>query len=108
MAPTFRFWAAPEACAGACWAAAVGLAWAAGVGLLSGLAYQRRHETQADCFALALMREAGLATAPTADLLLAIDTHAAEGPAWAALLSSHPQTPERAAALRAGRADGCR
>lgn len=75
--------------------------------LLSGLAYQRGHEAQADCFALVLMREAGLPTAPTADLLLAIDTSNSQGPAWAALLSSHPQTPERAAALRAGRAEGC-
>lgn len=75
--------------------------------LLSGLAYQRGHEAQADCFALALMREAGIATAPTADLLLAIDKGSTQGPAWTALLSSHPQTPERAAALRAGRAEGC-
>ena len=78
-----------------------------GASLLSGLAYQRRHETQADCFGLSLMREAGLPTAPTADLLLAIDKSEHHDPTWAALLSSHPQTPERAAALRAGRADGC-
>lgn len=78
-----------------------------GASLLSGLAYQRRHETQADCFALALMRQAGLPTTPTADLLLAIDDSRTQAPTWAALLSSHPQTPERAAALRAGRAEGC-
>ncbi|WP_427915234.1 M48 family metallopeptidase [Ramlibacter sp. MMS24-I3-19] len=78
-----------------------------GASLLTGLAYQRGHEAQADCFALALMREAGIATAPTADLLTAIDSHGSEGPAWSALLSSHPQTPERAAALRAGKAEGC-
>lgn len=75
--------------------------------LLSGLAYQRRHEMQADCFALTLMRDAGLATAPTADLLLAIDKSETRGAAWAVLLSSHPQTPERAAALREGRAKDC-
>lgn len=78
-----------------------------GASLLSGLAYQRRHETQADCFGLWLMREAGLPTAPTADLLLAIDKSETRGAAWAVLLSSHPQTPERAAALREGRAKDC-
>jgi Zn-dependent protease with chaperone function len=77
--------------------------------LLTGLAYRRNHETESDCFAIALMREAGLPTAPMADLLLKIEDAPpqAANNAWWSMLSSHPETPERARAMKAGRAPGC-
>jgi Zn-dependent protease with chaperone function len=74
---------------------------------LTGLAYQRSHESEADCFSVALLRKDGLATAPMADLLLALEAHrappAAKGTSAFDLLSSHPATHERALALRSGR-----
>lgn len=84
---------------------------------LTGLAYRRGHETEADCFATALMQRAGLPVAPMADLLLGIEgerggrkTPATQGEAgnWTNLLSSHPETPQRARDLKDGRAQGCR
>ena len=92
-----------------------------GGSLLTGLAYRRNHEREADCHALALMRAAGLPTAPMADLLLAIAQEGAarrkgqDGPAQApqeedglwSLLSSHPDTAARARELRAGHAPHC-
>ncbi len=95
-----------------------------GGSLLTGLAYRRGHESEADCFAVALMRQAGLPTRPMADLLLAAE-RAADAPAaappggadgrpregrataWATLLSSHPGTQERARHLQDGDASGC-
>lgn len=79
-----------------------------GASLLTGLAYRRGHETEADCFAVALMRRAGLPTAPMAELLLSIEAAApasrsSEAPGWTTLLSSHPGTPERSRALKDGR-----
>ena len=44
-----------------------------GSSLLTGLAYRRSHETEADCFAAVLMRKARLPAAPMADLLLGIE-----------------------------------
>lgn len=99
---------------------------ASGSSLLTGLAYSRSHEREADCHALALMRHARLPTAPMGDLLLAMaqdedarrpakpvgDTLATpeEPPAsqslWT-LLSTHPDTAERARMLRAGQAPHC-
>lgn len=86
-----------------------------GSSLLTGLAYRRSHETEADCFAIALMQRAGLPTGPMADLLLGAEggrdakkaPHPSEGGSWTSLLSSHPATPERARELKAGRAEGC-
>lgn len=92
-----------------------------GGSLLTGLAYRRNHEREADCHALALMRAAGLSTAPMADLLLAIAQEGAahrkgqDGSAQApqeenglwSLLSSHPDTAARARELRAGHAPHC-
>lgn len=89
----------------------------AGSTLLTGLAYQRSHEREADCFAIALMADGQLPTQPMADLLLAIardsrkDAKAGEedkalGPLWS-LLSSHPDTEARARELRAGHAPHC-
>lgn len=89
--------------------------------VLTGLAYRRGHETEADCFAMALMARAKLPTTPMADLLLGMEdaraakkTGAAEsttgstaGNAIASLLSSHPQTAERAQKLKQGRVEGC-
>lgn len=83
-----------------------------GGSLLTGLSYRRSHETEADCFAVGMMREAGLPTAPMGDLLLGMEAGhsktatAASGSRWTDLLSSHPATPERARALKAG-APGC-
>ena len=99
---------------------------ATGSSLLTGLAYSRSHEREADCHALALMRHAGLPTAPMGDLLLAMlrdedsttpSPQAGKAPStpedppqsqglWT-LLSTHPDTLERANALRAGRAPYC-
>jgi Zn-dependent protease with chaperone function len=84
-----------------------------GSSLLTGMAYQRGHETEADCFAAALMRKAQLPTVPMADLLLALESaHRGKGPSaseasWASLLSSHPETALRARKLKLGQVDGC-
>lgn len=95
-----------------------------GSSLLTGLAYQRNHEREADCFAIALMAYRQLPTRPMADLLLAIardvpreGAHgdarkdeeakpAQQSPVWS-LLSSHPDTEARASELRAGHAPHC-
>ncbi len=41
--------------------------------LLTGLAYRRNHETEADCYAVAMMRKAGLPTKPMTDLMQSIE-----------------------------------
>src|SRR6185369_3283350 len=83
-----------------------------GASLLTGLSYRRSHETEADCFAAALMRQAGIPTVPMADLLLGIEGKAqgeqAGPPSWMNLLSSHPDTAQRARDLKAGHAQACR
>ncbi|MEJ5989926.1 M48 family metallopeptidase [Ramlibacter sp. PS3R-8] len=88
-----------------------------GGSVLTGLAYRRNHETEADCFAIALMRRAALPTAPMADLLLGIEAgqhgrkpgaESAQGSSWTNLLSSHPDTPQRARGLKDGHTEGCR
>lgn len=87
-----------------------------GTSLLTGLAYRRSHETEADCFAIALMQQARLPTAPMGQLLLQISGEAgkADAPDRASrpavmleLLSSHPETRQRAQRLAAGQAAGC-
>jgi Zn-dependent protease with chaperone function len=80
-----------------------------GGALLTGLSYRRHHETEADCYATALMARTGAGTAPMADLLMKIDKGAKPGarPGWGDFLSSHPATPQRAVALRNG-AVSCR
>jgi Zn-dependent protease with chaperone function len=87
-----------------------------GASLLTGLAYRRGHEVEADCFAAALMRQAQLPTAPMADLLLDMEARRHDqkpqregegGGAVARLLSSHPQTAERARMLKQGQLQGC-
>lgn len=122
-----------------------------GASVLTGLAYSRSHEREADCYAIALMSHAALPTAPMGKLLLAIAhdeeeeektkkkqqqeeksgqdkaaTPAAEAgassaerarqrkkaeemashPVWS-LLSSHPDTVERATELEKGHAPHC-
>ncbi|MDO5691663.1 MAG: M48 family metallopeptidase [Pseudomonadota bacterium] len=107
-----------------------------GASLLTGLAYRRNHEAESDCYAAAMMRKAGLPTAPMADLLLGIDggvatkrapkanngstkdgDHGATAPDKAAerpasgggmdWLSTHPDTHGRAQRLREGTPQGC-
>lgn len=106
---------------------------ATGSSALTGLAYQRKHEREADCHALALLRQAGLPSAPMADLLLAMsrdrqakehagssaqakkaeevekaqEAEEAEEAGWVDWLGSHPATAERARQLRAGQAPHC-
>nr|WP_295943182.1 M48 family metallopeptidase [uncultured Acidovorax sp.] len=43
-----------------------------GASVMTGLAYSRSHEREADCYAIALMRHTALPTAPMGKLLLAI------------------------------------
>lgn len=85
--------------------------------LLTGLAYRRQHESESDCFALALMARAGRPTAPMADLLLGLAAGAdaaadtppgpQERSTFADWLSTHPATPQRAERLKAGTGAGC-
>jgi predicted Zn-dependent protease len=82
-----------------------------GSSMLTGLAYRRGHESEADCFALALMTRTGGRAEPMADLLLRMegaghDKGAREGGGWVEFLSSHPATPQRAQAFKGGQ--GCR
>ena len=87
------------------------VSWLASVGgsMLTGLSYRRSHESEADCFAIALMTRTGQGTTPMADLLTKMDQDAkpGEAPGWTELLSSHPATPGRVEALRRGEA-ACR
>jgi Zn-dependent protease with chaperone function len=87
------------------------VSWLASVGgsMLTGLSYRRSHESEADCFAIALMARTGQSTTPMADLLMKMDHGAKPGdkPGWSELLSSHPATPGRVDALRRGEAS-CR
>jgi Zn-dependent protease with chaperone function len=74
-----------------------------GAAAVTGLAYRRNHETEADCFAIALMRQARMPTQPMADLLLKLDdAPPSKGNAVLNLLSSHPATHERAMKLKSG------
>jgi Zn-dependent protease with chaperone function len=80
--------------------------------VMTGLAYRRAHEHEADCHAAALMQHLQVPAAPMADLLLALDAAAggrdgvAPEPAasggWTSLLSTHPDTRERATRLKRG------
>ena len=79
--------------------------------LLTGLAYRRQHESEADCFALALMARAQRPTAPMAELLLGLSHQKAapqQGGALSDWLSTHPATPQRAELLRTGAGESCR
>ncbi|WP_255428380.1 M48 family metallopeptidase [Ramlibacter cellulosilyticus] len=82
------------------------VSWLASIGgsMLTGLSYRRSHESEADCFAVALMARTGGRTAPMADLLMKMDhgAKAGESAGWTELLSSHPATPQRAEALKRG------
>lgn len=81
-----------------------------GSSLLTGLAYRRNHESEADCFATSLLARTGGQPGPMADLLLKMEGgegRAGERAAWTEILSSHPATPQRAAGLKRGE-DGCR
>ena len=104
-----------------------------GASLLTGLSYRRSHETESDCYAVAMMGKAGLPTAPMADLLLGIEDAMAPktpdappaGKASAAAstdveaktpparersadwFSTHPDTVARAERLKAGQTPDC-
>jgi Zn-dependent protease with chaperone function len=82
------------------------VSWLASVGgsMLTGLSYRRSHESEADCFAIARMTRTGGQAAPMADLLMAMDKGAREGEraGWTEFFSSHPATPQRAAAIKKG------
>jgi Zn-dependent protease with chaperone function len=78
--------------------------------VLTGLAYRRQHESESDCFALALMARAQRPTAPMADLLLGMSRRGKEtaepaakagGSTMGDWFSTHPATPERAELLKA-------
>lgn len=82
-----------------------------GASVLTGLAYQRGHEVEADCFAVRLMARAGLPTAPMAHLL--VEMERLEGKdlvptgGLETLLATHPETAQRAQRLREGRVESC-
>jgi len=81
-----------------------------GASALTGLAYRRGHEAEADCFAATLMRKSQLPTAPMAGLLLNLADTQAPGETHGLfddLLSSHPDAVERARKLKAGTAQAC-
>jgi Zn-dependent protease with chaperone function len=94
-----------------------------GASVLSGLAYRRGHEAEADCFAAALMRKSHTSAAPMADLLLSLaashvpgnkpgaqgreDSANQRGSVIGDLLSSHPDTAERARRLKEGKPQAC-
>ena len=83
-----------------------------GATLLTSRAYSRSHEREADCYAIALMRQASLPTAPMGQLLLAIahdeedearkpkGTKPAESTAPAAEPASAPKAKDKAATPR--------
>lgn len=89
-----------------------------GASLLTGLHYQRRHEIESDCYAVALLAKAQLPTAPMANLLDALDrrfkpssekrtgeSSSREGSGAWDWLSTHPDTAGRTERLRSGQ--GC-
>lgn len=85
-----------------------------GSSLLTGLAYRRSHEAEADCFAALLMRKAQVPAGPMADLLLAMEAAQAarkqdgsDNGGLANLLNSHPDTTLRARQLKLGQPLGC-
>ena len=67
-----------------------------GASVMTGLAYSRSHEREADCYAIALMRHTALPTAPMGKLLLAIardeEKEEDKGPASAASAPAAPQS----------------
>jgi len=84
--------------------------------VLTGLAYRRQHESESDCFALALMARAQRPTAPMAELLLGLSHDGPQDrPAgqdgtrsnMADWLSTHPATPQRAQLLKSGASAAC-
>ena len=64
---------------------------------LATLSFSRRHEVEADCFALQTLARAGQPPEPLARLLERISQGQSGG---ADVLSSHPSTPERVQLLR--------
>lgn len=95
--------------------------------MLTGLAYRRSHEREADCFAIALLKHSNMPTAPMGELLLAMaaerdakDRNGSQKPEKPensktdnresgvfSLLSTHPETVARAQELKAGASPHC-
>jgi Zn-dependent protease with chaperone function len=73
-----------------------------GASVLTGLAYSRNHEREADCYAIALMRHAALPTVPMAQLLLAVAHDAREEAAEKSGSSRGSRAPDGASAPQAG------
>ena len=65
---------------------------------LASLSFSRRHELEADCYALQTLARAGQSAEPLARLLEAISNK--QGSGMADVLSSHPSTPARVQLLR--------
>ena len=64
-----------------------------GSSLLTGLSYRRSHETEADCYAVAMMQKAGLPTKPMTDLLLSIEQGTGNRIAGSSSAASAPSQP---------------
>jgi Zn-dependent protease with chaperone function len=73
---------------------------------LIGSRYTREAETAADARAVAMMRAAGLATHPFAIFMEQMQSGEGGPLNMLAYLASHPPSPERAARIRAGGAEG--
>lgn len=66
-----------------------------GSSLLTSLAYRRSHETEADCYAVAMMNKAGLPTQPIADLLLSIEKDMADKVPGGSRAASAPEPSQK-------------
>lgn len=85
-----------------------------GSALLAGLSLRRGHEDEADCFALGLLRRAGLPSQPMAQLLRQLDPgssardpHPPARGAFEGLLATHPETGARAERIGHGALPRC-
>jgi len=70
-------------------------------GMMVQFAYTREMETEADREAIGILQRAGLTTAGLAQFLETLEAKAGGGTALAALMSTHPATGQRRAALEA-------
>ena len=66
---------------------------------LATMSFSRRHELEADCYAVSLLARAGQSSEPLARLLETISKSQGSG-GMGGMLSSHPSTPMRAQLLR--------
>ncbi|QJE74490.1 M48 family metallopeptidase [Aerophototrophica crusticola] len=75
---------------------------AAAVGQMVESGYSQEHEREADAYAVAALRAAGLPTDPFADLFGRMQLKVGDQPKWLALVASHPDIQSRIAAIRGG------